>query len=514
MLQNKKIDNNKWLLSSEFKKPDKISIELINAEIIKFSKEYSADSNILYLISKITYLFANDPWLKQKEVQSILDIDIKTLKTLNEIIRKSDYLQNLITKSGTANKYWQTISPFCSKIDSSINNKFEYPMRIAVYPGVSCMYYCGFCGRNQKEKYPLSSVNNGNKIFKKILSELDPKNSAISISGGLEPLTNPDLGDIIKFASDHGLRVPLITNAHSLTENYLKKNPKLMKLDSLRVSLYGIDEKSYEFITTVKKSYKIVKKNCINFLIKRNKENPKLKFGLNYIILKENYHNLPKLIDFIDEINSEVNNGPGINFLSLRDDFDTVTGISDKQDHDRKYHLDGLLTDEDRNNLLDVFKSFDNDKRLKNLHIDYGYALHSIKLGILGKTLKKVTYENMRTFGHTQMSVCIDLYGDVFLYREAGFLNRNGNKKFIIGRVNNNNSLKEVIENFLNNTNGIINEKNDIRFMDPFDHVLTSLINQAENDKNFGIPFEDGPVACRIFSQKINLGNSWYKDAF
>ena len=52
MLQNKKIDNNKWLLSSEFKKPDKISIELINAEIIKFSKEYSADSNILYLISK------------------------------------------------------------------------------------------------------------------------------------------------------------------------------------------------------------------------------------------------------------------------------------------------------------------------------------------------------------------------------------------------------------------------------------------------------------------------------
>ena len=223
---------------------------------------------------------------------------------------------------------------------------------------------------------------------------------------------------------------------------------------------------------------------------------------------------MPRLIDFIDEINSEVNNGRGIDFLSLRDDFDTVTGISDKQDNDRKYHLDGLLTEEDRANLLSIFNNFDNDKRLKNLHIDYGYALHSIKLGVLGKKLKKVTYEKMRKYGHTQMSVCIDLYGDVFLYREAGFLNRNGNKKFIIGRVNNNNSLKEVIENFLYNTNGIINEKNDIRFMDPFDHVLTSLINQAENDKNFGIPFEDGPVTCRIFSQKINLGNSWYKDVF
>ena len=47
--------------------------------------------------------------------------------------------------------------------------------------------------------------------------------------------------------------------------------------------------------------------------------------------------------------------------------------------------------------------------------------------------------------------------------------------------------------------------------MDPFDHVLSSLINQAEDDKNFGIPFEDGPVACRIFSQKINIHLFYFK---
>ena len=165
MLQNKKIDLNKWLVNSRFQKPDEISIKLITAEITKFNKEYGNDSNILYLISKIIYLFANDPWLKQKEVQSILNIDIKILKILNKIIRNSNYLQNLITKSGTANKYWQSISPFCSRLNSSINNKFQYPMRIAVYPGVSCMYYCGFCGRNQKEKYPLSSVKKLNINF-------------------------------------------------------------------------------------------------------------------------------------------------------------------------------------------------------------------------------------------------------------------------------------------------------------------------------------------------------------
>jgi len=514
MLQNKKINRNNWLINPNFHLPDNASGELIAAEIIKFNKEYANNSKIFKFISNIVYLFANNPWLKQKEVKSILDVDISTLKILNNIIRNSEYLQNLITKSGTAKKYWQSISPFCAQLESAMENKFQYPMRIALYPGVSCMYYCGFCGRNQAEKYPSNSIENGNKIFKKVLSELDPKNSAISISGGLEPLTNPGIGDIIEFASDHGLRVPLITNGHSLTENFVKKNPKIMKLDSLRVSLYGIDEESYEFITTVKKSYKMVKRNCINFLIKRNDENSKIKFGLNYILLKENYKNLPKLIDFIDEVNTEVKNGPGIDFLSLRDDFDTVTGISDERDHDKKYHLDGLLTEQDRKKLLTLFKDFEDDKRVKDLHIDYGYALHPIKLGVLGKKLTRVTDEKMRKYGHTQLSVCVDLYGDVFLYREAGFLNRNGNEKFIIGRVNNDTSFKQVIENFLNNTRGIEVEKNDIRFMDPFDHVMTSLINQAEDDKNFGIPFKEGPITLRYDAQKISLGNSWYKDAF
>ena len=261
MLQNKKINADNWLLSKDFHLPDDISSELIKNEIIKFSKKYENNSKFFKHISKIVYLFSNNPWLRQKEIASMLGVDIPTLKTLNEIIKNSEYLQNLITKSGTAKKYWQSISPFCTQLENAIENKFKYPMRIALYPGVSCMYYCGFCGRNQAEKYPSSSIENGNKIFNKVLSELDPKNSAISISGGLEPLTNPGIGDIIEFASNQGLRVPLITNGHSLTENFVKKNPKIMKLDSLRVSLYGIDEESYEFITTVKKSYKMVKRN-------------------------------------------------------------------------------------------------------------------------------------------------------------------------------------------------------------------------------------------------------------
>lgn len=501
-----------WITNPKFEVPTGDYAKLVSNEITNFDKKYLNDKDVFAKISKIIHLFSNDPWLYQEEILNILKIDIPTLLNFNKLIRDSEILQDLIINHGAAKKYWQSISPFCSKVKDSLENKFHYPMRIALYPGVSCMYYCGFCGRNQKEKYPSNALENGNKIFKKILSELNPKNTAMSISGGLEPLTNPGIGEIIEFASNHGLKVPLITNAHSLTENFVKKNLKIMKLDSLRVSLYGVDEKSYEFVTTVKKSYKIVKRNCINFLIKRNELNPNLKFGFNYIILKENYEDLLKVIDLIDEINSEVKNGPGVNFLSLRDDFDTVTGISDESDKERKYHLKGLLTDEDRENLLNIFNKLENDQRTSNLHIDYGYALYPIKMEIAGKKLKKVGYEKMRKYGHTQLSVCVDLYGDVFLYREAGFLNRNGNQKFIIGRVNKDNSLKDVIENFLHNTDGITHQKNDIRFMDPFDHVLTSLINQYESDKLIGIPFDLGPIALRKKPKDISLGNNWYKD--
>ena len=58
----------------------------------------------------------------------------------------------------------------------------------------------------------------------------------------------------------------MITNGHSLTEKIVLKNKGLKKLDSIRISLYGVDERSYEFITTLKNSYKTVKKIVLIFL--------------------------------------------------------------------------------------------------------------------------------------------------------------------------------------------------------------------------------------------------------
>ena len=466
----------------------------------------------LYL--NIIELFSKSPWVTQEDVFNSFKLSKKKdLIILNEIIRNSELAQTLILKSGVGKKYWNTIIPFAKTVEKTLNNQYTFPQRIALFPGVSCMFYCGFCGRDQSQKYPLSILENSKKTFEKLFSEI-PNTSALSISGGLEPLTNSKIGEIISSAKKNNIKVPLITNGFSLSENFLKKNPGIWELDSLRISLYGIDKDSYKFITRVEKSYEIVKKNAITFLKLRNKINKDLKFGFNFIIIPENVDQLNGIISLVKEINDSVDNGEGVNFLTLRDDYQSVTGNEDTFDKNRKYKLDSRMDNSVREKLIDRLKEFVNHKNqlCPNLYIDYGYSLEALSNNVFDKELVKVTHENMRNFGFTQMSVAIDLYGDVFLFREAGFLNRPGNKKFIIGRIDQKRSLETVIKDFLNKNQPIEYNYQDERFMDSFDHVITSLVNQAEKDKNFGIPFQEGPVLDRCKVKDIKLGNNWYSE--
>ena len=224
------------------------------------------------------------------------------------------------------------------------------------------MFYCGFCGRNQTAKYPLDILDSSLKMYQKVFDDSNGQTS-FSISGGLEPLTNPKIGDMVIHAHNKNIRIPIITNGYSLTPSYLKNNPGLWKADSIRISLYGIDENSYEFITRVKKGYKQVRKNLINLLNERNLNNPNLKVGLNFIIIPENIEQFLKIPEFVGNINSEVKNGRGFDFITLRDDYQSVTSHSDTKDTERKYRLDKPMDYEQRKNLVLHIKSFEKKKK-------------------------------------------------------------------------------------------------------------------------------------------------------
>jgi dTDP-4-amino-4,6-dideoxy-D-glucose ammonia-lyase len=254
--------------------------------------------------SKIIHHLSQMPWYLQKNLIEDTGLSKDNLIKLNKLIHDSDFLQQMIVFEGLGRKYWNTMLSHVKSgnIEKVINYEYSLPLRLTLFPGMSCMYYCGFCGRNQKAKYnPKEVLKVGAQKFKTAISSL-PKGSTISISGGLEPLTNMKLGEIITYGKKLGYKIPLITNAHMLTPKYLEMQPGIWDLDSLRVSLYGTDPESTFHITRHPKAYELVKNNIIEFIKERNRKKSSLKIGLNYIIIPENLHTVLPLLDYINDI--------------------------------------------------------------------------------------------------------------------------------------------------------------------------------------------------------------------
>ena len=498
-------DNHKKLLNNE------ISQILASQSVQKsgLAKEKIANS-IFDIVNELYF----NPWVLQQTIFKKLKLTKKEdLISINSIINSNEQIQNLIKKKGPSRKYWNTILPFSNRVESVLNNEYKAPLRIALFPGLSCMFFCGFCGRNQKAKYPSNIVDQSLKNMRKIFDSISPV-TKISISGGLEPLTNTKINNILDCSSINNLKLPLITNGYNLTEKFIESNPNLFNLDSIRVSLYGWDDESYFNITRNKKGYQMVKQNLITLLKKRNEINKDLKVGLNFIILRENMNHLIKIIDLIKSINESVNNGNGINFLSLRDDYHSVTGNDDQFDTDRIYRTEGRIENDEREKLMFKIEELNDYKKkiCSDLHIDYGYSLEFLAQGFNDVGLKKIKSHQLNGKGYTQLSVAVDTFGDVFLFREAGFLNRQGNQKMIIGRLDDNNNLEGIIKSFLSDTKIKKFEENDVRFLDSFDHVLASMVFQKDQDDKFGINISQSPIKNEDYNKASGVGNNWYSD--
>ena len=174
------------------------------------------------------------------------------------------------------------------------------------------------------------------------------------------------------------------------------------------------------------------------------------------------------------------------------------------------------MKEEHRLKLIHIFKKFNEKKEVNcsDLYVDFGYAMDPLSKGVLGKPLAKVNGKQMRKSGYPQLCITVDSLGDVFLFREAGFLDRPGNKKFIIGRISDENSLESILKNFIEKNISINLEAEDSKFMDSYDHLMTLLVNQIEADKSYGISEENGPLKVRIpkkVKNKMEVNNNWYK---
>jgi dTDP-4-amino-4,6-dideoxy-D-glucose ammonia-lyase len=463
---------------------------LLREGLIEASSSQGALDHLTSLAFRIVRTLGNHPFQTQSALARKLGLSADVLVRLNRVLRSSELAQQLIVRHGHGAKYWQnTIVPLArtGALTAARRNEMRLPSRVGLYAGASCMFSCSFCGRHIDARYAAHDMAPGNELFDAMLQAAptdDPYR--FYISGGLEPLTNPGLGALVSAGAARGFKLSLYTNGFMLTPHLLNKQPGLWDLDSLRISLYGPDRLSTTRVTRHGKAFEQVRRNAADCLRLRNERRAATKLGFNFVILPGHAHQVLRIAELIAEVNRE-SGGRQVDFLTLREDF-SVTPER------------GLSTAE-RLQLVEVFAQLDERCRrddLRGLQIDYGYALYPESQGVAGSPLEMVRFADMRPRGFPQVSVVVDLLGDVYLYREAGFLDRPGAARYIIGRVTPTRSLEDVVSEFIASGQRIEPVPGDTGYFDIFDHVVTMVLNQADDDERFGVPFEEGPVRDRI----------------
>ncbi|MEV0899193.1 dTDP-4-amino-4,6-dideoxy-D-glucose ammonia-lyase [Actinoplanes sp. NPDC049802] len=423
------------------------------------------------LLDRLVHRYGTSPFTPLETARLELGVDrAHFARLLATVEQRPDLRERVI--AGPSGKYWSnTILPLERKgvIDDVLDRNVVYPHIIALYPGPTCMFRCHFCVRVTGARYQNSALADGNAMFASLIDEVPTGNPfAMYVSGGLEPLTNPGLGDLVARAARRGFKLVLYTNAFALTEQTLRRQPGLWDLHGLRTSLYGLSDEEYEQTTGKRAAFGRVRANLIRFQQLRAERGRPFRLGLSYIVLPGRAARLPRLADFIAELNAAAPDHP-VDHLDLREDYSG--------------RPDGKLSAAERAELQDALGAFADRvaERAPTLRVDYGYALHSLRLGTESELIR-IGPDEMRPTAHIQAGVQVDILGDVYLYREAGFPGLPGAQRYIAGRIGPGRGLAQVVEEYVTGGAGIAPLPGDEFFMDGFDQVVTARLNQMEAD--------------------------------
>lgn len=430
----------------------------------------------------ICQMLADNPFVRASDICNQLGINVREYLKLSAIINADASAQDYILYQGHGTKYWtNTIGPLLESgsLHAAIDQSYMYPNRIGLYTGMSCMFYCNFCGRNPVAEYSKDLEQSSFELFKQIIDQ-DPQTDPLwqdrfRISGGLEPLTNSNLGRIITYGRDQGYKMQLYTNGYMMTQRYLEKHPGMLDLHAVRFSLYGVDSESAFKVTRHPRSFENIVVNIINYL----NQSQDTRVGVNWIVLPGHANDVNKLIDTVEHINRTANRP--IDFVTLREDFSQNVRV---------------ISDLEREQLIDIFQRIQVVRQHWPTHWDFGYSLESLVHGRNSGQLRMVSWQQMIPEGFPQVSVAVDVKGDVYNYHESGFLDRPGADRYIIGNIQGS-SVAEQVQQWVFENKKVRPLPPDVGFLDAFDHVVSELIIQARADKEFGVSWKQGPVACR-----------------
>ena len=117
---------------------------------------------------EIIKFLSNNPFVTQKEICERFNLSKDELIEKNKKIRETDWTQDYIINTGVGSKYWKnTIIPTIQsgKAKAVLDEKYAYPDRVGLCPGISCNFFCYFWGRNREQVYTLCKISEKITIF-------------------------------------------------------------------------------------------------------------------------------------------------------------------------------------------------------------------------------------------------------------------------------------------------------------------------------------------------------------
>lgn len=194
------------------------------------------------------------------------------------------------------------------------STKVAYPSSIILEVTNHCNLKCITCPLQYDSGKEMDKglINKDNMY--KIIDEISPYVDNIGLTGLGETLINKNLVEILAYikSKGRGIQTSISTNAHvPKGEDYLLKIVPF--LDQLQISIDGIGE-IYNKVRT-DGNYSFFKENVIKYKSICDLYNVPILF--NFTIVKENYHQMPELLDLAEELGIQYVNINPINVTAV-----------------------------------------------------------------------------------------------------------------------------------------------------------------------------------------------------
>jgi nucleoside-diphosphate-sugar epimerase/MoaA/NifB/PqqE/SkfB family radical SAM enzyme/broad specificity phosphatase PhoE/LmbE family N-acetylglucosaminyl deacetylase len=273
------------------------------------------------------------PDVRAETLMNRLQLNGDELLVLYDEIRGNEIFQDLISSHPTNRHYFSRLRGLVQTREHTIsilNHGANFPLDAEIHPSATCNLQCKFCYNRNGLFY--EEQLRGEKVltpdeWRSLVREMGKKGlRRIDLVGGLEPFRNKEGSlAIIDEARQQGIRLRIFTNGYALRpdQNDIIQRLLYANVERLDISVRGGTGETHLRIVGGRDPNDFVrlKENIAHIIQERNRTGSHMKISVNFVLVPDNFRELPEMFQLVDELGADVI-GLGTNNIAGRDQLD------------------------------------------------------------------------------------------------------------------------------------------------------------------------------------------------